>query len=336
MRAVKIALGLCLLHTTLVMAATAPVAGTASIVAGAVSAVGLGGETRLLKKDDAVYSGDRIVTGSAGYVRLGFLDGGAMVLRPNTEFAIEDFGFQPGVVESTVKVVPPPPKVEPSPSAKAEPAPLQVTTQAATGNRAFFRLVRGGFRAVSGLVGKINREEYAVRVPVATIGIRGTVFFGVYCDAVCAADPLVQASLPAGESALGGMVSGVDQGSISVVSNAGQTAVVESSKFVLTTAAGTHISLPALPGFLVSEGWLQAAQQAAAAPQAPAPAPTAAAPAAAGSTPGTLANAGLSTVPAVGGIAAAVAATAAALAFDGDEGGNNSSPATATSPTSTR
>lgn len=335
MRAVKIALGLILSHLTLVTAAPAPVAGTASIVAGAVSAVGLSGETRLLNKDDAVYSGDRIVTGSAGYVRLGFLDGGAMVLRPNTEFAIEDFGFQPGVVESTVKVVPPPSPPPKAEAAKVEPAPLRVTTQAATGNRAFFRLVRGGFRAVSGLVGKINREEYAVRVPVATIGIRGTVFFGVYCDAVCAADPIVQANLPAGESALGGMVSGVDQGSISVVSNAGQTAVVESSKFVLTTAAGTHVSLPALPGFLAGEGWLQAAQQAAAAPQAPAPT-AAAAPAAAGSTPGALANAGLTTVPVVGGIAAAAAATAAALAFDGDEGGSNNSSSTTTSPTSTR
>lgn len=311
-------------------------AGTAALVAGSVSAVAANGEARLLKKDDAVYAGDRVITGSAGYVRLGFLDGGAMTLRPKTEFLIEGFSFDPGLVETKVKVVEPA-----KPAAAAAPTALQIGQQQATGtgNQAIFRLVRGGFRAVSGLIGKINREDYAVRTAVATIGIRGTVYFAIYCDAVCAADPMVQASLPAGDTALGGLVSGVDQGAIAVSSGAGNTALVESSKFLLTTASGAQIALPGLPGFLAAEGWMQAAAQQAAAPNAGATASsTASTGAAAGSSSSALTSAGLSTVPALGGVAAAVAATAAALAFDGDDtnSGSGTSGTTGTGPTQTR
>lgn len=313
-------------------------AGTAALVAGSVSAVSTTGESRLLKKDDAVYPGDRIITGSAGYARLGFLDGGAMTLRPKTEFLIEGFSFDPSLVETKVNVVQPAKPA--SPNSQVQPTVLQVGQQGSvSGNQAIFRLVRGGFRAVSGLIGKINREDYAVRTAVATIGIRGTVYFTVYCDAACAADPMVQAGLPAGDTALGGLVSGVDQGAIAVSSAAGNTALVESSKFLLTTASGAQIALPGLPGFLAAEGWMQAAAQQAAAPNAGATASSSASTgAAAGGSTSALTNAGLTTVPALGGVAAAVAATAAALAFDGDgtNSGSGTSGTTGTGPTQTR
>ncbi len=321
MRAFKIALAVVLLQcSALSWAADVPVAGTASIVAGLVSAVAANGESRLLNKGDAVYSGDRIITGAASYARLGFLDGGSMVLRPNTEFAIVGFRFQPGVVESTLQVVQPKPA---TPETAAAPA-LQIGSQSAVGNQAFFRLVRGGFRAVSGLVGKINREEYAVVTPVATIGIRGTVYSSVFCDAACAADSMVQGQLPAGEAALGGTVSAVDQGSIVIVSNAGQTVTVNASQFMLTTAAGMHVSLPGMPGFLGSENWLKAAQQAA----------SSSTPSAATGTSSLLASSTLSTVPSVAGITAAIAATAAALVMDAEEN-TSTSTSSAGGPTST-
>ncbi|MES2884847.1 MAG: hypothetical protein V4709_08585 [Pseudomonadota bacterium] len=329
MKAFKFALGIVCLHffAATSSAADAPLAGTASIVAGAVSALSVKGESRLLSKGDAVYSGDRILTGAAGYVRLGFLDGGSMVLRPNTEFAIEDFRFTPGMVE---------PPAQPAPPAATATVPvpaLQITNQGEVGNRAFFRLVRGGLRAVSGLVGKINREEYGVRTAVATIGIRGTAFSTVFCDATCAADATVQGSLPAGEAALGGTISAVEQGSISVLSAAGNTATVNASQFMLTTASGLNISLPALPGFLATENWLNAAQQGAAAPSAASP--TAAATQGAATT-SALSSATLSTVPTVASLAAAVAATAAALALEAEDtstGTTTSPAATSTRPT---
>ena len=49
-------------------------------------------------------------------------------------------------------------------------------------SHAFFSLLKGGFRTVSGLIGKINHEDYSVATPVATIGIRGTDYLTVLCD----------------------------------------------------------------------------------------------------------------------------------------------------------
>lgn len=291
-------------------AAEPSLAGSAAIVAGAVSATGLNGAERLLNKGDAIYSGDRIRTGRASYVRLGLLDGGSMTLRPDTEFLVESFSFKPNEVVSPVKVVN-------APTAPIAAPELQIGNQQASGNQAVFRLLRGGFRAVTGLVGKVRRDEYAVRVPVATIGIRGTVFFGVYCDAICAADPLVKAATPAGETAEGGLISGVDQGGIEVVSNSGQSALVESSRFTLTTASGSHVSLSGLPGFLGAETWLQAAQQTAGSLGGTAASTTSGA-----ASAGAISNAAFNVLPVVGGIAAATAAAAAALSFNGDEGGN--------------
>lgn len=312
MRSARIFLGLvCLLAGSAASAADAPPAGTASIVAGTVSAVAANGVSRQLQKDYAVYAGDRILTGAASYVRLGFLDGSSMVLRPNTEFAIESFRYQAGVVESVIAV--------PAAAVSANTPALQVADQgvASTGNQSFYRLVRGGFRAISGLVGKVHREEYAVRTPVATIGIRGTVFWSVYCDALCAADSTVQGSLPAGEAALGGTVSAVDQGSIVLTSDAGQVAAVESSQFMLTTASGSHVLLPGLPGFLAAEDWLKAAQAAAA---KPAPPPESAA----------LSSAALSTVPTTATLATAVLFGVVVLTTNND-GGNGPTSTTGSS-----
>lgn len=305
-------------------AATAPVAGSASIVAGVVTAIAPDGKTRPLAKDDAVYSGDRIVTGAASYVRLGLLDGGSMVLRPNTEFAIVDFRFQPGVVDSAVQVVPPP---TPAPVIATAATPsLRVSGSEGVGNGAFFRLARGGFRAVSGLVGKINREEYAITTPVATMGIRGTTFWSVACDAVCAADPTVTAALPPGQAALGGTISAVDQGEIVIVSNAGQTVSVKASQYVLTTASGVHVTLPSLPAFLSGEQWLSSLEQVVASQ----PSATASA--------SPLTQGALTTLPAYGSLGLTLLLGTVVLATDGEEGGDTpaTTPTTGTSTSSTR
>ena len=44
--------------------------------------------------------------------------------------------------------------------------------------------MRGGLRAVSGFIGKRNRRNYAMRTPVATIGIRGS-SYDLYCQGTC-------------------------------------------------------------------------------------------------------------------------------------------------------
>jgi len=313
MRALQFAFCILCLHWSAAFADTTPsVAGTASIVAGTVSAQSLTGAARVLHAGDAVYAGDRIRTGAAAYVRIGLLDGGSMVLRPHTEFAIEAFRFRPDSVESALQVVPS--STVPSSAASVDKATnLAVVSQAEVGNQAVFRLLRGGFRAISGLIGKINREEYAVRTPVATIGIRGTVFWSVTCEASCAADAVVQGVLPEGVSALGGTVSAVDQGAIELSSLAGNTLILEAPQYVFTTASGAQYLLPRLPGFLAGEDWLSAAQMT-----------TSNQP----SSTQMLINTNLSTLPTSGTLAATTLIGVIALTTDAEGGGDPTGPGT--------
>lgn len=76
----------------------------------------------------------------------------------------------------------------PAAAAPASAAPV-VTASGTAGSdssRAFFRLVKGGFRTVSGLIGKVNQDDYRVSTPVATIGIRGTRYGVRICQGECA------------------------------------------------------------------------------------------------------------------------------------------------------
>jgi len=54
---------------------------------------------------------------------------------------------------------------------------------------AALRLLKGGVRVVTGLIGRVNHDNYQFRVSGATIGIRGT-GFDAWCNGPCAEDSL--------------------------------------------------------------------------------------------------------------------------------------------------
>ena len=95
---------------------------------------------RALKKGAILKSGDEIITKSKTRTQIKLRDGSFFSLKPNTRFKIKSFVYN---------------------------QPKKV-------NKSFFDLVRGGFRALTGLIGKRNKSAYRVNTPVATIGIRGT------------------------------------------------------------------------------------------------------------------------------------------------------------------
>ncbi|MDE2197198.1 MAG: hypothetical protein KGJ56_08420, partial [Gammaproteobacteria bacterium] len=79
---------------------------------------------------------------------------------------------------------------------------------------AFFRLIKGGFRALSGLIGHVDHADYAVETPVATIGIRGTGYEVRYCASNC------------GDSSGGsqqGLYTAVGKGAIALSNDSGET-----------------------------------------------------------------------------------------------------------------
>lgn len=109
-----------------------------------------GEAARFVTKGDPISEGDTITTGPKGFAVIGLKDGTRMTLRPETSFAVEKFSH--GEQEEA----------------------------------GFFRLIKGGVRAITGLIGKRNPQGMRVTTTTATIGIRGTSFDARLCEADCA------------------------------------------------------------------------------------------------------------------------------------------------------
>ncbi|HEX4872459.1 MAG TPA: hypothetical protein VFV27_09120 [Nevskiaceae bacterium] len=256
-------------------------AGTVTLLTGSGTASDADGTIRPLAKGDPVNAGEVISSGPNSYVNLKFIDGGFILLRPNSRFQIEAFSAPESVVAAAAAAAPaaPAPPASAAPAAPApQPAPATAVAPAAPAppaaaaapsaaaplaaspapgtSQAFFRLLKGGFRAVSGLVGKNDRNEYRVATPVATIGIRGTDYIAVICDAACAADPVVRAQLPPGEVAEGGLVAGVIEGGIGVDSgkpcdaSRGDICELTQDQYLLVSQSRITQRLPGAPRFL--------------------------------------------------------------------------------------
>ena len=93
-------------------------------------------------------------------------------------------------------------------------------------DRLIVRLVKGGLRAVTGRLGKRgDPDAFEVRTAVGSIGIRGTEFEMVFCEAGDC-DPLLLAPLPDSARSLieqdGGLYYGVSAGAIAFRNSAGE------------------------------------------------------------------------------------------------------------------
>lgn len=248
-------------------AAAAPSAASVTLVTGRGTVTSPSTGIRTLAKGDDVYSGEIVHSSANSYVNLRFTDGGYFLLRPNSRFQVVDFvnhaGTPPPDNAAAAPAAPTPASPPPAPAAPAPvappapaavpaaPAPLVTTRQDLQNgaSRAIFSLLKGGFRTVSGLIGKINHDEYQVATPVATIGIRGTDYLVVICDSVCATDPQIQAVLPPGIDPTGGIVTTVYSHSI-VVKDAGGEVTLLEGQYLLVLPDGRNILLPMEPHFL--------------------------------------------------------------------------------------
>ncbi len=132
-------IGLYLLLLPVCMA-NAP-AGKVIIAAGEAWAA-IGDQTpRALKRRSEVFAGDTLFTGAGGRLQVRFSDGSLLDLAAGSELHIDDYHFD--------------------------------AAQPETG-RSVATLVKGGFRTITGLIGKQDPDAYRINTPVATIGVRGT------------------------------------------------------------------------------------------------------------------------------------------------------------------
>lgn len=163
-------LGLLFCWTIAANGAFAQTAGKILLAVGEVNAV-RGSERVRLAAGATVGVGDSVVTGTDSYAQIRFSDDALVALKPETEFRIERFNFAGKQDGSEV---------------------------------AIFRLVRGGFRTLTGQIGKLNRDQYQLLTTQATIGIRGT----HYQVQICAAGQCKNRGTDVGAGMYGGTYEG--------------------------------------------------------------------------------------------------------------------------------
>jgi hypothetical protein len=195
-----------------------PTAGRVSYVSGTMFVQTSDNKTRILGRDSAIYNGDVITTEKTTVARIEFGDGSTLALKPRSKVKIDGFAFD---------------------EAKPEKDSL------------LYSLLKGGLRAVTGLIGKRNREGYRASTVTATIGIRGTRFGMLLCDETDKDDPVCLKALQdakdrkPGEPAL---VFDVEEGSIEVRNDAGAKTFEVGQAGVVSSSKSAPASLSENPG----------------------------------------------------------------------------------------
>ncbi|MDB5977991.1 MAG: hypothetical protein JWR07_4751 [Nevskia sp.] len=226
--------------------AAAP-AGTIGLLNGQAQATGLNTPAHALAKGDPVYGGDIVETRASSYTMIRFTDQGSVLLRPNSKFQVEKYQYGAAAPAPI-----PTPAAAAAPGAPVPVAPLQAATAATQPDSTFFRLLKGGLRAVSGLVAHADYSHYLMSTPVATMGIRGTDYEIAMCEDACLTDPTVLNSIPPNKTVAGSVVSGVNEGQIVVTSFTGNSITLGPGQYAITLADGTQYLLNGIPAFLNS------------------------------------------------------------------------------------
>ena len=151
-----------------------------------------GADTRMLSVKSEVYEGDILITQAGTYARFKFKDQGEIVMRPESQLEVTGYSYDEAVPGK---------------------------------DNAAMSLLKGGLRAVTGLIGQRNRDKYAVRTVTATIGIRGTHFGALMCTNDCGSIPT-----PSGGPPPNGLHVDVAQGAVSLT-NQGGSQVVNAGQF---------------------------------------------------------------------------------------------------------
>ncbi|MBC8006560.1 MAG: FecR domain-containing protein [Prolixibacteraceae bacterium] len=108
---------------------------------GDIRVISASGAERKPIKGEVFNAGETIITGPGGSAQIRMTDGGFIAIRPDTQMKLDQYVFNGREDGSERKLV---------------------------------SLIKGGFRAITGLIGNRNKENYRIITPSATIGIRGT------------------------------------------------------------------------------------------------------------------------------------------------------------------
>lgn len=121
--------------------ACAGIAGNVQFVNGKVHITNSAARTYPLQKGDAVSESDTVTTTQGSSAQIRMRDGGFLVIRPDSKVKFDSFVFK---------------------------------GQEDGSERSFLSLLRGGIRAITGMIGHTNKSNYRIATLSATIAIRGT------------------------------------------------------------------------------------------------------------------------------------------------------------------
>ncbi len=163
--------------------APSSVAGVVTHLSGVLTAKSNTGTSRILAIKSEIMQGDTLITERETYARVKFSDEGELVLRPGSQLVVASYAYD-AIAPAKDSVV--------------------------------LSLLKGGLRAVTGLVGKRNHDAVTINTPTATIGIRGTNFGALFCQNDCGGVPSADGQTPAN-----GLHVDVTQGAVVLVNPAG-------------------------------------------------------------------------------------------------------------------
>jgi hypothetical protein len=179
-------IGLCLLLAA--AGSAAQLAGEVEFSRGVGFAQTPGEAPRTLGKGLPLKEGDRLTTAEGGSAIIKLGDGTRMTVRPNSELVLQQYQFKENAADNSM----------------------------------LMQLVRGGFRAVTGLISKTSPNAAKIQTNTATIGIRGTDFDARLCTGDCGAESerITAAARPNAVQASAKIVSA--RGDVNAVDGAGQ------------------------------------------------------------------------------------------------------------------
>ena len=180
---------------------------------GEVTAEDSNGVVRFLSKRDHVEAGETIRTANNSMLQLRMIDKAFIALRSNSEVKIES--YQLGAEKEQDSGV--------------------------------FSLLKGGFRAVTGIIGKRLRSAYKMRTLTATIGVRGTDYSARLCNQDCSQ---AFGNLTSAGAIADGLYVGVNEGGINLTNQLGTLDLAELQFGYVKDATSAPVALVTAPDFL--------------------------------------------------------------------------------------
>lgn len=184
--------------------------GRVMLIEGELAAEELNGKMRKLALGAPVYEGDTLKSSVKSHAVVAFRDGGRITLQENSVFLIEKYKYEKSTSQES----------------------------------AALRLMKGSVRVVTGLIGRIKRENYNFGVAGATIGIRGT-GFDAWCNGPCAEGATDFGASP--DQPLDGAGVFVWEGEVVLVSPGGSFTVAINQAAIIARETGKPVQVMSIP-----------------------------------------------------------------------------------------